>query len=69
MHVINGVAGLSAISLRGLVQAHGHEMWTEESTSTRAIVCGRRQGQAQEERVTWTMDRATKAGFPAKNPN
>ncbi|MBQ1164550.1 hypothetical protein KBZ21_41965, partial [Streptomyces sp. A73] len=37
MHVINGVAGLSAISLRGLVQAHGHEMWTEESTSTRAI--------------------------------
>ncbi|MBQ1164556.1 hypothetical protein KBZ21_41995, partial [Streptomyces sp. A73] len=24
MHVINGVAGLSAISLRGLVQAHGH---------------------------------------------
>ncbi|MBQ1164666.1 hypothetical protein KBZ21_42575, partial [Streptomyces sp. A73] len=36
-HVINGVAGLSAISLRGLVQAHGHEMWTEESTSTRAI--------------------------------
>ncbi|MBQ1163916.1 hypothetical protein KBZ21_38605, partial [Streptomyces sp. A73] len=42
---------------------------TEESTSTRAIVCGRRKGQAQEERVTWTMDRATKAGFPAKNPN
>ncbi|MBQ1164383.1 hypothetical protein KBZ21_41050, partial [Streptomyces sp. A73] len=30
---------------------------------------GRRKGQAQEERVTWTMDRATKAGFPAKNPN
>ncbi|UNZ20583.1 hypothetical protein [Streptomyces sp. 891-h] len=69
MHVIQGTAGLSAISLRGLVQAHGHEMWTEESTSTRAIVCGRRKGQAQEERVTWTMDRATKAGFPAKNPN
>ncbi|MFG7942927.1 hypothetical protein [Streptomyces cacaoi] len=69
MHVIQGTAGLSAIALRGLVQAHGHEMWTEESTSTRAIVCGRRKGQSQEERVVWTTDRATKAGFPAKNPN
>lgn len=69
MHVIQGVAALSAIALRGLVQSKGHEIWTEESTATRAIVCGRRKGSDQVERVLWSMDRATKAGFPAKNPN
>lgn len=69
MHVIQGTAALSAIALRGLVQSKGHEIWTEESTATRAIVCGRRKGTDQVERVAWSMDRATKAGFVQKNPN
>lgn len=69
MNVIQGTAALSAISLRGLVQSKGHEIWTEESTATRAIVCGRRKGSEKIERVTWSMDRATKAGFVTKNPN
>ena len=69
MHVIQGVAALSAIALRGLVQSKGHEIWTEELTATRAIVCGRRKGSDQVERVIWSMDRATKAGFVQKNPN
>lgn len=69
MHVIQGVAALSAISLRGLVQSKGHEIWTEEITASRAIVCGRRKGSDQVERVVWSMDRAQKAGFVSKNPN
>ena len=69
MHVIQGTAALSAITLRCLVQSRGHELWTEETTATRAIVCGRRRGSDKVERVVWSMDRATKAGFVAKNPN
>lgn len=69
MHVIQGTAALSAIALRGLVQSKGHEIWTEEVTATRAIVCGRRKGSEKVERVVWSMDRAQKAGFVAKNPN
>lgn len=69
MHVVQGTAGLSAHALRGLVQSHGHEMWTEESTDVRAIVCGKRKGSDKVERVVWTLERATKAGYVAKNPN
>ncbi|MFE6127491.1 hypothetical protein ACFQ6Q_04325 [Streptomyces sp. NPDC056437] len=69
MHVIQGTAGLDAIALRGLVQSHGHEIWTEESTDVRAIVCGRRRGSDKVERVVWTIERAAKAGYVAKNQN
>lgn len=69
MHVIQGTAGLDAIALRGLVQSHGHEIWTEESTDVRAIVCGRRKGSDKVERVVWTIERAQKAGYVSKNAN
>ena len=69
MHVIQGTAGLDAIALRGLVQSHGHEIWTEESTDVRAIVCGRRKGSDKVERSVWTIERAQKAGYVGKNQN
>lgn len=68
-HVIGGKPGMYAVALRGLLQGRGHDIWTEESTDVRAIVCGRRRGSEQTERVVWTAERAVKAGFPAKNPN
>jgi hypothetical protein len=56
--VIHGTPAMRAIALRALVQAAGHEIWTEESTRTRAIVAGRRRGSDQVERSEWTLDRA-----------
>ena len=46
-----------------LVQSKGHEVWTEDLTDTRAVVCGRRRGTQNTERVVVTMEQARKAGW------
>lgn len=56
--IIQGVPAMRAHTLRGLVQSRGHEIWVEESNTTRAIVCGRRKGSEQIQKSVWTMDRA-----------
>lgn len=58
MDIIEGTPALRAITLRALVQAHGHEVWLEESTETRAIVSGRRKGTDKVQTSKWTLDRA-----------
>jgi hypothetical protein len=67
MDVINGTPALRAITLRALVQAHGHEVWLEESNATRAIVCGRRAGSEKVQTSVWTMDRARGLGIAGKD--
>lgn len=56
--VIQGQAAPRAMTLRAIVQSHGHEIWVEEQTSSRAIVAGRRKGSTVVERSEWTIDRA-----------
>lgn len=56
--IINGVPGMRAIALRALVQSHGHEIWVEEQTKTRAIVKGRRKGTDRIEVSVWDEERA-----------
>lgn len=65
--VIEGKPGMSAIGLRALVQSHGHDIWTVESNSSRAIVKGRRKGSAREETSTWTIDRAKQLELTGKS--
>ena len=65
--VIKGKPSLYAETMVALVQAAGHEIWTEEVTDSRAIVCGRRLGSQHIERVVFTMERARKAGYVAQN--
>lgn len=65
--VIQGTPAMRAHALRGLVQSRGHEMWVEESNSNRAIVCGRRKGEAQVQQSTWTLDRAKALGLLVKD--
>lgn len=64
--IIDGSPAIRAKGMRALALRQGHEMWTEESNSSRAIVCGRRKGSARIERSTWTMDRAKRAGLAGK---
>ena len=64
--VIQGSAAARAITLRAIVQSAGHQLWTEESTETRAVVCGRRNGQEQVERSVWTLPRAAKLKLTGK---
>lgn len=63
VYVIGGRPALYARTMLAITLSAGHEVWTEESTDTRAIVCGRRRGGQQVERVVVTMDQARKAGW------
>lgn len=56
--IISGTPAMRAHALRGLVQSKGHEVWVEDATATRAVVCGRRKGTEQVQKSVWTMDRA-----------
>lgn len=63
IYVIHGRPGLYAKMMVALVQRAGHEVWTEETTGSRAVVSGRRKGSQKIERVQITMDMARAAGW------
>jgi hypothetical protein len=63
IYIISGTPALYARTMVALAMAHGHEVWTEESSDRQVTVCGRRRGQEHVERTTWTLDRARKAGY------
>lgn len=64
--IISGTPAMRAHALRGLVQSRGHEVWVEESTETRAIVKGQRNGSEKVQTSTWTIDRAQKLGLTSR---
>ena len=68
MDVIQGTPAFRALTIRALVQSHGHEIWVEESTQQRAIVKGRRRGESKIETSLWDMDRARRLNLINK-PN
>lgn len=68
VYVVKGRPALYADAMVAVVQAAGHEIWVEDLTDSRAVVCGRRRG-GREERVTITIDMARKAGWTARNDN
>ena len=67
IHVINGRPTLSAAGMRGLILAHGHRIWVEESTVTRATVCSQRRGEERVATSSWTMDDAERAKLKHKD--
>jgi len=69
IYVIAGRPALYAKVKLAITQARGHKVWTEDETPTRVVVCGQRAGSAKVERVTWTIERAQKAGYTRRNSN
>lgn len=65
--IINGTAAPRALTLRAVVQAHGHEMWVEKESATEAKVCGRRHGSDQIQSSTWTLERASALGLTSRD--
>lgn len=65
--IIQGQAAPRAITLRAVVQAHGHEMVLVESTSTRCRMKGRRKGSQEWQNVTWTIERAKDLALTGKD--
>lgn len=67
IHVIEGKPTMAAELMRALVLRDGHEIWIEDSSSTRCTIAGRRHDSSRETRVTWTMDDAKTAGLSGKD--
>lgn len=69
-HPINGTPTLSAMAMRAITQAHGHEVVTRHTDATRAEVAVRRKGGTDWQTAVWTIERAQLAGLVGgKNPN
>jgi hypothetical protein len=63
IYEVHGQPGLYGRAMVALVIGRGHEVWTVESTDEAVTVAGRRKGSAHVEQVTWTIERAVKAGY------
>jgi len=64
IYVIGGKPALYARTMVAVVMSHGHNIWTEgEPADTAVTVCGQRKGSDKVERITWTVERARKAGY------
>jgi hypothetical protein len=66
--LIQGTPAPKAITLRALVQAHGHSVWIEHSTDTECVAKARRQGESVVHESKWTMKRAQQMSL-ANKPN
>lgn len=66
INVIKGKPTQGAELMRALVLSKGHEIWTDDYTTTRVTVCGRRMGQEHINTVTWTLDDAKRAKLEGK---
>ena len=63
IYVVHGTPALYARSMVALALSAGHAIWTESSTEQSVTVCGQRRGSNHVEKSTWTIQRATKAGY------
>lgn len=65
--VIQGTPAPKAITLRAIVQGKGHEIRIDESTADRAVVSGRRKGDADWQTSTWDIARAQQMALTEKS--
>ena len=63
IYVIHGTPALYTRAMVALVLSRGHEIWTEESKNESVTVKGKRKGSEHIESSTWTIKRATDAGY------
>ena len=64
--MIQGTQAPKAITLRALVQAHGHSLWVEHSTDAECLAKARRRGESVVHESRWTISRAQKLGLTSK---
>jgi len=64
--LIQGTPAPKAITLRALVQAHGHSVWIEHSNDSECLAKARRRGESVTHESRWTIGRAQKLGLTSK---
>lgn len=67
IYLVHGTPAFTAKAMAALVLSQGHDFWVEEETTAKVVVAGRRKGSDHDQRVTWTMDRARKAGYTSNS--
>lgn len=68
--VIHGKPSLEARTMRAVLLAHGHKVWTVENTAERAVVRGQRADSDSEDQIeesVWDMERVRRAGYDKRN--
>lgn len=63
--VISGTPGMYAKAMVAVVMSQGHEVWVEEQSDEKVVVCGRRKGSEHVARTVWDTARVTKAKLRA----
>jgi hypothetical protein len=58
--VIKGTPGMYAKAMVAVVQSRGHQVWAEEQSDERVVMCGRRKGTSEIVRTTWDRARVEK---------
>ncbi|HEX8024723.1 MAG TPA: hypothetical protein VF484_00825 [Candidatus Limnocylindrales bacterium] len=61
IYVIKGTPGMYAKAMVAVVQSAGHEVWVEEQSDERVIVCGQRKGSDHIARTVWDRARVMRA--------
>lgn len=61
--VIHGRPALYARTMAGMVMDHGHELIRTTATPQQVTYMARRRGQTEWQEFTWTIERATTAGY------
>lgn len=64
--LIQGTPAPKAITLRALVQSHGHDVWIESSTDSACVAKAVRRGSAAVHVSHWTIARARAMGLTTK---
>lgn len=65
---VHGQPGLYSRSMQALVVAAGHRVWVVEASDESVTVAAQRRGSEHVATSTWTIDRATRAGYvPTKD--
>lgn len=65
VNIIKGRPALSSEAMRAMVLAAGHDIRFEEMTAARCVILGRRRGQDDWTKVTFTIDDAKRMGVGA----
>ena len=65
--LIQGTPAPKAVTLRALVQSHGHSVWIESSTDVECVAKARRAGEDVIHTSRWTIDRARQMGLTGKD--
>jgi len=64
--LIQGTPAPKALTLRALVQSHGHRIWIEVSTEKECIAKAQRRGETVIHESRWTIARASAMGLTSK---